>query len=96
MKSHIEIPFSNVEHIKQEMDIDEICLKIKDYIQDGWPKQQKFVDKDVVPYYKIKEELTIVDDLILKGNQILIPKSMRRQMLEKLHEGHTKMSRLSA
>ena len=67
--------------------------KIKGYIQNGWPKNQKLVDKEIIPYFKVKEKLKIVDNLILKGDQILIPSMLRRKILNILHEGHMGIQR---
>lgn len=54
VRSYMEIPFSNVEEIKEYVDKDPVFLKIKNY----------------VPYFKIKDEITILNDLLLKSNQI--------------------------
>ena len=62
--------------------------KILMYIKNGWPKNQKLVDREVAPYFKVKNDLTILDGLVLKGNQILIPGCLRRDILNALHEGH--------
>ena len=33
-------------------------------------------------------ELTVVQNILLKGTRIVIPSSMRLEILEKIHEGH--------
>ena len=40
------------------------------------------------PYYGIRHELTIVDDIILRGSPILMPISLRGQTLKLVHGGH--------
>lgn len=85
----MEVPFSNVDKIRQEAENDQICQKI----ENGWPKNQKMVDKMVVPYFKVKNDLTILNNVILKGNQILVPSSLRRTILNAMHEGHMGIQR---
>lgn len=34
------------------------------------------------------EELQIQDDILLKGNRVVIPKLLRKQVLDELHDGH--------
>lgn len=51
------------------------------------------MEKEILPYFKVKDELTIFDTLILKGNQILIPYILRRKILEAVHEGHMGIQR---
>ena len=43
------------------------------------------VDK---PYQKVFNELTIIDDIIVKGDRILIPRTLQKQVLELAHQGH--------
>lgn len=40
------------------------------------------------PYQHFKEELTVLDGVLLKGTKIVIPTSMRSQMVKLVHEGH--------
>ena len=49
----------------------------------NWPKVNS-----TRPYYGIRHELTIVDDIILRGSRILMPISLREQTLKLVHEGH--------
>jgi hypothetical protein len=45
---------------------------------------------DISPVYKaIRSELCAIGELILRGSRIIIPKSLRHQVLEVAHEGHT-------
>ena len=40
------------------------------------------------PYRKSIEDLTILDGVLLKGQKIIIPSTMRGEMLHTIHEGH--------
>ncbi|XP_064597856.1 uncharacterized protein K02A2.6-like [Liolophura sinensis] len=42
----------------------------------------------VVPYFNLRDELTNEDGLILKGQQIVIPQSLRADMLHRIHSSH--------
>ncbi|UYV77006.1 hypothetical protein LAZ67_14002793 [Cordylochernes scorpioides] len=39
-------------------------------------------------YWQFQEDLTYQNGLLLRGQRILIPKSLRKDILEKLHQGH--------
>ena len=54
----------------------------------GWPDERKGCSDAVKPYWEHRGDITTVNGLILRGSQIVIPNTMRRSMLEKLHEGH--------
>ena len=42
----------------------------------------------IKPYFAFRDELAIVNGLILKGDRILIPKSLCEQCLKHLHKSH--------
>ena len=62
---------------------------LRDIIVHGWLETQKEVPKVLKPYWFYRDELSIDDDIILKGrDQVLIPKSMQPHILEAIHKGH--------
>ena len=56
-----------------------------------WPEQKSDLTPDVKPYFTFLEEMAIVDGIILKGERVVIPESMRREMLGIIHESHLGM-----
>jgi len=44
--------------------------------------------EDIKHFYNFKEDLTYQDGVVFRGEQIIIPKSLRSKILEKLHIGH--------
>ena len=45
-------------------------------------------DTDLEPYSRIKDELSIFEGVILRGNRIVVPQSLRKQILSLAHEMH--------
>ena len=35
-----------------------------------------------------RAELTVGDDIVFESNKIVIPMTLRKEMLQKIHEGH--------
>ena len=73
--------------IKQLQTEDEACQTITKYCQSGWPEKQK-VDAGVKPYYPIAAELSVENGLLMRGCRIVIPPSLRKEMLARIHTGH--------
>ncbi len=40
------------------------------------------------PHFSFRDEITVEDDILYKGDRIIMPTSLRPQMLKKIHEGH--------
>lgn len=43
---------------------------------------------EVKPYATFRMELCIIEDLLVRGNKLVIPRSLRPRMLDLAHEGH--------
>ena len=61
---------------------------MKHTIIKGWPKQRSECPKNLIEYWSYRDELSILDGLILKGTHIVIPNQCRDELLDQLHEGH--------
>ena len=62
--------------------------KLQSTIKSGWPTNKKDCGLELREYWDVKETLTAEEGFILRNEQIVIPPSMRKEMLQKNHEGH--------
>ena len=76
-----------LKEIQQAQEKDEICQQIKKYCLDKWPDKHQ-VSNAIKPYWSIRGELTIIQNILLKGKQLVIPTSLQSQTLNRIHEGH--------
>ena len=54
----------------------------------GWPEMRDDCPQNLRNFWTYRDELSILDGLVLKGVRIAIPEQCRAKVLEKLHEGH--------
>ena len=83
------LPVSDVKlmEIKEAQDEDPVCKQIKIYCMEGWP--DKFHLHDAIkPYWAVRGELSVVHGVLLNASRIVVPSTMRLQVLDKVHEGH--------
>lgn len=85
--SEVPKPIS-METIKTETEKDQILVKLKEVVYNGWPEYRKQCPQDLWEYWTFRCEIVLEDGLILKGNRLIIPKSLRQQVLEAIHSGH--------
>ncbi|UYV75047.1 K02A2.6-like [Cordylochernes scorpioides] len=74
--------------ISRKQKEDSLCSQLAKYCMSGWPKNKREVDPALRGYWQFQEDLTYQNGLLLRGQIILIPKSLRKDILEKLHQGH--------
>ena len=73
--------------IKQAQQKDEICQKVIQYCQEGWP-DKSLVKGEWKQFFHFASELSVEDGLLLRGNRIVILMALRAPVLNRLHEGH--------
>ena len=59
-----------------------------DYVLHGWPSDKDHVDECAREYWKYKEELSVEYGLLFKSDRLLVPKSIRPDVLIDLHGAH--------
>ena len=67
---------------------DAILSDLQQVILSGWPDSKGQVPPNAQEFWNYRDELTVAQGLIVKGQKIFVPSSLRGEMLEKMHEGH--------
>ncbi|CAC5404986.1 unnamed protein product [Mytilus coruscus] len=67
---------------------DEQMQELKEIIQEGWPINKWNVSSRVTIYFDIRDELTLQNGLLFKGERFIIPKSLRTDMIKRIHSSH--------
>ena len=78
----------NLQEIASSTAKDPVLSQVTSLINHGWPSSAKEVSEDARVYFHIRDELTILNGIIFKGDRIVIPSSLRQQCLEELHYPH--------
>ena len=67
--------------------------RLVEQVSGGWPSRFSACSKELQPFYQFREELTVVDGLVLRGERVVVPESLRSQLVGGAHEGHQGMVR---
>ena len=54
----------------------------------GWPSQKSDTDLDVRAYYNVRHELAVQNGLVFKDNRIVVPTSVRKDIIATVHRSH--------
>lgn len=82
-----------LQQIREETEKDQELQELKTVIQKGWPSHRSQVSVLVKSYWGVKEELVSCKGLMFRGQQIVIPKKLRTEMLDKIHYTHLGISK---
>ena len=58
-----------------------------------WPSRYRDCPVELKPFYRCREELGVVDGVVVRGERLLVPVSLRHRLLAAAHEGHQGMVR---
>ena len=73
----------------QSQQQDPTCHLLSQYCSSGWPTRPDTAPATVQPYWPFRNSITASDNgLLLYGNRLLIPESVRQDILGRLHSGH--------
>ena len=81
--------FSNkLNQLRKSTAHDEQLTRLKGYISTEFLCDKKNLPTDLHEFWPHREMLSIESGLITCGNRIIVPKEMRPEMLQYVHEGH--------
>ena len=71
--------------IRHETENDMVLIKLRETVLQGWPQIKHKVDPSLREYLDFRDELSQMDGLLLKGERLIVPKSMHKEMLDEIH-----------
>ena len=78
----------SIAQIQQASAQDDHLQHLKSFIIAGWPSTKDKLHRDVRPYWSYRDNLAVIDGVIMKGRQIVIPTVLKQQVLDQLHTNH--------
>ena len=86
--THSSINDEVIQEIKLETEKDQALSELKLTISHGWPQGKFDLSPVITPYFDYRDELVIEDGIVLRGDRLVIPLSLRAKMKNKIHAGH--------
>ena len=84
----LPVSTSRLREIQQATEDDENLQALKAIILRGWPDDRSQLPEQTTPYFSMRDELSLHDGVIFRGQRIVIPVSLRKDMKRKLHASH--------
>ena len=69
-----------------------LCI-LKRMILNGQPDIQSQIPEEMQPYWNFKDELSEADEVLLKGEKLIIPSCLRHDILQRIHMGYMSITK---
>ena len=89
MQSSVDMPeYISIEEIQHASLQDAHLQQLKTFIIAGWPHTKDELHTNIRLYWPYRDKPVVIDGVILKGRCIIIPDSLKQQVLAQLHTNH--------
>ena len=79
---------STVNHLREVTSKDITLTALYKVIVHGWPEDRSVISESLRPNWTYRDELSVQNGIIYKGTQVMVPQSMHKEMLRKIHANH--------
>ena len=86
--NHIKLNDDKLAVLQKAMEQDPIMQTLKSVILIGWPEKCDSIPISVRDYWNYKEDLSLHNGILFKRDRIIVPKSLRHEVVTRLHSSH--------
>ena len=84
----VKITSERLSQLQKATEQDPVMQALKNTILIGWPDTKEQVPLTIRDYWNFREELTLHNGVLFNNQRIIIPHSLRSEMLARLHSSH--------
>ena len=81
---------ARLEDIRNQTEQGETLHEVTKDILSRWSEQKRDGPNAAAPYFNVREELSVQNGIIFCGERAVLPKSLRKDMLQRIH-GYKKL-----
>ncbi len=85
---NLPVSSEKLEEFRKETKNDKTLIKLTETVLNGWPITKSQAAKEIQMYWNYREEISVVDGVLFKGESLIVPAAMRAEMLKRIHESH--------
>ena len=88
LNSHLPVSPEKYKQYQEETLKDRQLQTLKTIVEHGWPEQKVDVPEEIKIFWPFRHEISCIDNLMFKGWKLIIPQTLRSEMLKLVHESH--------
>ncbi|XP_055900524.1 uncharacterized protein K02A2.6-like [Biomphalaria glabrata] len=89
MAGFLAIGEEKLQKLREGTEKDRTLQKLLITINQGWPEGKHLLPYQLTPYYNFRDEMSVQEGLIFKGERVVVPKSLRLEMKKEVHSTHS-------
>ena len=78
----------SMQRIKQETAKDPVLAALCDVVAIGLPAERKETPEHLRQYWSFRDGNSVYDGVVYRSHQVMVPSSLREEMLHKIHKAH--------
>ena len=83
-----QVTADTLQRIRSETSKDPALIALHQMVMNGWPEERKEVPEQLRLYWGCRDEIFVYDGVPCKSHQVIVPASLRAEMLNKFHKAH--------
>lgn len=88
MAQDLPVSAARLEDIRKHTEQDETLQEVTRITLSGWPEQKSDVPSAAASYFNVRDELSVQNGVVFCGERAVVPKSLRKDMLQRIHASH--------
>ncbi|VDI47523.1 Hypothetical predicted protein [Mytilus galloprovincialis] len=88
MVKYLPMTESRVKDIKLHSQDDESLQVLQTTVLHGWPIKREDTPSLAKPYFDFRDEITVQDGILFRGERAIIPRTLRMDMMQRIHSSH--------
>ena len=94
--NNLPVSQPKLKEIQDATSKDPTLQQLQQFILDGFPNSKNSMPPELMPYFQFHSELSIAEGIVFKGDKIVIPSSLQKEMKERIHQGHLGIEKCKA
>ena len=76
------------EEVQMKTKADPVLQELIKIMRSGWPNNRQDVAQEVRKFWDSREEMSVLDGIVFKGDRVVIPETMQQEILKIIHASH--------
>lgn len=86
--TNLNMSDTKLSEVRAATESDSVLQEVRQLVKHGWPSHKRDIPQAASQFWPVKDEIHEIDTILYLGDRIIIPTSMRREMIQKIHQSH--------